>query len=436
MLPAGGEPGPAALRTYRRFAVEPHRATSATLGGAYLFLAEGGLGTAGMYVGQDLHSQSAFCYDPWVLYGRRVISNPNVVVAGVIGGGKSSLAKSLTTRSIPFGRRVYVPSDPKGEWTPVTEAVGGAVIALGQGLPTRLNPLDEGPRPAAMDDTEWAREVWKHRRELLGALLETTLGRSMAPTEHSAVDAALADACAGVAVPTLPRVVPALLNPDEQSPTWFGTAAERREAGRHVGHALRRLVDGDLSGLFDSESTVRFDPALPMVSVDQSRITGNDQLLTLVATCAASWMEAALLDPTGGQRWVVYDEGWRMMRQAAIIERMRSQFKLARQYGIANLLIVHRMSDFDAVGDLGSQARGLATGLLADCSTRIVYRQESDQLAGAAAILGLSTPERNLLGALRDGVALWRIGSRAFVVEHRRSGPEEDLFSTDNRMSG
>ncbi len=33
------------------------------------------------------------------------------------------------------------------------------------------------------------------------------------------------------------------------------------EDGRQVGHALRRLVLGDLSGLFDGPSTVRFDPS-------------------------------------------------------------------------------------------------------------------------------------------------------------------------------
>jgi hypothetical protein len=44
------------------------------------------------------------------------------------------LAKSLYTRSMPFGRRVYVPGDPKGEHTAVAEAVGGKAIVLGHGL--------------------------------------------------------------------------------------------------------------------------------------------------------------------------------------------------------------------------------------------------------------------------------------------------------------
>ena len=83
-----------------------------------------------------------------------MLTNPNALLAGVIGTGKSALAKSLATRSLAFGIRVYVPGDPKGEWTAVTRAVGGTAITLGQGQPTRLNPLDEGRRPAGLTDQQ------------------------------------------------------------------------------------------------------------------------------------------------------------------------------------------------------------------------------------------------------------------------------------------
>jgi hypothetical protein len=58
-IPRAGEPGPSALRCWRRFAVPPHAATSAVLAGAYPFLAEGGLGSEGMFVGTDLFSGAA-----------------------------------------------------------------------------------------------------------------------------------------------------------------------------------------------------------------------------------------------------------------------------------------------------------------------------------------------------------------------------------------
>ena len=54
-LRRGGGPGPAALRTPGRFRLPCHQDTSATLAGAYPFLAEGGLGSEGVFVGQDLY---------------------------------------------------------------------------------------------------------------------------------------------------------------------------------------------------------------------------------------------------------------------------------------------------------------------------------------------------------------------------------------------
>jgi len=431
LLPRSGDRGPAALRSWLPFKVPPHAATSATLAGAYPFLAEQGLGPAGVLIGTDLLSGGAFVYDPWVLYHQGVLTNPNVLLAGVIGTGKSALAKSLTTRSLAFGVRVYVPGDPKGEWTPVAKAVGGVAITLGHGLDARLNPLDAGTRPSGLTDTAWDGLVWSRRRELLGVLAETVLGRRLHPVEHTALDAALRSTVDVAGQPTLPVVVDHLLDP---TGTSKADAAQLRADGRDVAHALRRLVHGDLAGLFDGPSTVAFDTTAPMVTLDLSKVSGNDTLLSLVMTCASAWMEAALADPEAGRRWVVYDEAWRVMRHPALIRRMQAQWKLSRAYGIANLMIIHRLSDLDAVGDAASETRALAQGLLADCSTRITYRQENDQLTGSAAALGLTGTETSLLPTLGLGQGLWRIRDRAFLVAHQLTAGEVQVFDTDSRL--
>ncbi|NYE72095.1 TraC family protein [Microlunatus parietis] len=433
-LPATGEPGPAALRTPGRFRLARHQDTSATLAGAYPFLAEGGLGSDGVFVGQDLYSGGSFVYDPWVLYARGVITAPNVVLAGIVGSGKSSLAKSLYTRSLPFGRRVYVPGDPKGEHTAVAEAVGGQAIVLGHGLNTRLNPLDEGHRPSGLSDEQWATTVASRRRDLIGALAETVLARSLSPLEHTAIDLALTQVVRDNTVPILPMVVDRILTPSTHPTT--DPDGRLAEDGRLVGHALRRLVAGDLQGLFDGPSTVAFDPTLPMISLDLSRVTENSTLISVLMTCSSAWMEAALLDPNGGQRWVIYDEAWRLMSHPALLRRMDAHWRLARHYGIANMLVFHKLTDLDNVGDSGSAMRSLANSLLANAETRIVYRQESDQLGPTATALGLTGTEQKLLPSLGVGQGLWRIKARSFVTQHQLHPAEYSLFDTSARASG
>jgi len=431
-LPRAGEPGPAALRTPGRLRLPRHQDTSATLAGAYPFLAEGGLGSDGVFVGQDLYSGGSFVYDPWVLYARGLITAPNLVLAGIVGSGKSSLAKSLYTRSLAFGRRVYVPGDPKGEHTGVAELVGGRAIVLGHGLNNRLNPLDEGHRPSGVSDAEWAMQVASRRRDLIGALAATVLDRSLTPLEHTAIDTALADAVRSAEVPILPMVVERILNPNAADDVDGRLA----EDGRIVGHALRRLVAGDLQGLFDGPSTVRFDPSLPMISLDLSRVAENSTLISALMTCSSAWMESALLDPNGGQRWVIYDEAWRLMSHPSLLRRMDAQWRLARHYGIANLLVFHKLSDLDTVGDAGSAMRALASSLLANAETRIIYRQESDQLGATAAALGLTGTEQKLLPGLGTGQGLWRIKDRSFVVQHQLHPDELAAFDTTSRMTG
>nr|WP_284711363.1 ATP-binding protein [Brevibacterium sp. XM4083] len=430
LLPAAGEPGPAALRTPGRIRLPKHQDTSATLAAQYPYLAEGGLGANGIFIGQDLYSGASFVYDPWVLYQAGIITAPNIVLAGIVGSGKSSLAKSLYTRSLPFGRRVYVPGDPKGEHTEIARAVGGRAIVLGHGLHTRLNPLDEGYRPRSMDDAEWQITVASRRRDLIGALTETVLGRAMSPLEHTAIDTALTSTVRENSVPILPMIVDHLLNPDNDPD------GSLREDGRIIGHALRRLVAGDLSGLFDGPSTERFDPSLPMVTLDLSRVTENSTLISVLMTCSSAWMESALLDPDGGQRWCVYDEAWRLMGEPALLKRMDAHWRLARAYGIANLLIFHKLTDLENVGDAGSAQRSLANSLLANAETRVIYRQESDQLGVTAKTLGLTGTEQALLPTLGTGQGLWRIKERAFVCQHQLHPTELAMFDTTARMNG
>ena len=169
--------------------VPAHQVTTRNLGAAYPFIAEAGLGRRGVVIGDDLLGGS-FVFDPFELYAAGVVSNPNMVVFGQIGRGKSAFVKSFLWRQAVFGRRAWV-VDPKGEYGDLADAWGVRPVALRPGGAIRLNPLDPGPDA----DGEAAPDATGRRRmELLSSLASACLGRGLVPRERAALGVALAEA--------------------------------------------------------------------------------------------------------------------------------------------------------------------------------------------------------------------------------------------------
>ena len=80
--------------------------------------------------------------------------------------------------------------------------------------------------------------------------------------------------------------------------------------------------------------------------------------------------------------------------------------------------------------------RALASSLLANAETRIIYRQESDQLGSTADMLGLTRTEQKLLPGLGTGQGLWRVKDHSYVTQHQLHPAELELFDTAGRMTG
>jgi hypothetical protein len=332
-----------------------HQVTTRNLGAAYPLLSEVGLGHRGVLVGRDLLGGS-FVFDPFEQYSLGVVSNPNMVVLGQIGRGKSAFVKSYLWRQSVFGRRAWV-VDPKGEYGTLARLWGVEPVALRPGGPVRLNPLD--PVPDAMltrsGDRDWlARSgprdprgaldagagdgagVDRRQSELLASLAGACLGRDLGPRERVAVDLALVTLARRRGVPTLPAVVESLLAPEDEAARSIRT--DRRallEDGRDVALELRRLVHGDLRGMFDGPTTPRIDLGARAVVLDLSAVY-DSAALGILMTCAAAWLQAALVGERRAPRIVVVDEAWAILSHLGIARWLRSSWKLARALGVAS----------------------------------------------------------------------------------------------------
>ncbi len=256
--------------------------------------------------------------------------------------------------------------------------------------------------------------------------------------ERAALGAALVECSVHASVPTVPMVVESLLSPSEEAAR--GLRTERRELvedGRDVALELRRLVHGDLCGMFDEATTPGLDLSAPFVVLDLSALYSSAALGVLMA-CATAWLQAALTRTAvaGEHVFLVVDEAWAILSNLGVARWLQSSWKLSRALGVSNVAVLHRVSDLRSVGASDSEQVALAQGLLADSETRVVYAQSSGELAAAAELLSLSNTETELLPQLRRGIALWKVGQRSFLVQHRLSAAERRIVDTDRAMSG
>ena len=96
--------------------------------------------------------------------------------------------------------------------------------------------------------------------------------------------------------------------------------------------------------------------------------------------------------------------------------------------------MLHRISDLAAAGGTGSVTTRLAEGLLADSESIVCYGLPLSEAVTAAGVLGIGAGEAGLLARLPRATALWRVGGRSYLVEHRLSPAERAIVDTDARL--
>ena len=117
------------------------RMTTAQCSALYPFQAEAGLGPRGVLVGTTWPSGAGWFYDPFALYADGQLDNPNMMIFGEPGSGKSAAVKCLIARHVGLlgrggvGRQAFV-VDPKKEYAALAEALGMTRLELRPGEAT------------------------------------------------------------------------------------------------------------------------------------------------------------------------------------------------------------------------------------------------------------------------------------------------------------
>ncbi|WP_231949546.1 ATP/GTP-binding protein [Alloactinosynnema sp. L-07] len=406
----------------------------------------------GLIVGTDLLSGQLVTHDPFIAYEDKVISSVNAAVIGDVGKGKSSLLKTWAcTRQLLLDNRRVVVLDKKlqagvGEYTALAGFLGAPSIRFTvDGRGSRLNLLDPaitlgGDEPDDADGEGGGSGLSRPTGQmmLLRAVLGEALGRPVSEREGKALRLALVaatrDARERRRVPVIGDVVHHLLNPTPQDAASLDRRQrELQEWGLDPAFALERMIEEDLAGLVDTETSldVHLDHPSGFTHFDISGLPVDGPALRVVMTLINTWQFNMLAArSTLAQQTVnVIEEGWHVA-EGSVGAIFRRNTKLSRGLGLATIAGFHHISDLPE----NSPARSL----LQEAETVFIYGQGSlDDAAACVDLYNLPAGTEETIMALEQGTCLLKVGSRdPVLLRHERSPREVVLTDTDAALTG
>jgi hypothetical protein len=444
----GVEAGHAGRLSRQGLALPRQVATTAHACALYPFGVEAGLGVQGVFLGRDLLTGGGFFFDLHSAYDAGLIQGPNAIVCGAGAHGKSAVIKSLVHRSSLLrtaGKERFVAViDPKGEWVALAEALGWTVLQLRPGGNVQVNPLDTGSTLLAggSKGSLWApdqSEVLAQRVGVCATLLAQELDQiQISVTEHRIVHAAVRLLSDSVTVPTLRDLRSLLADPPGALAADLDTThAELLDRRRLLLDACAVLVEHDLRGICDGPTTVDLDWAsTPGIVLDLSALLSRRKALRMVLTAAAGWLAGVMYSQPDRHKLNVIDEGWSALEDLAVVRYLQDQWRLGRQWGVANILITHALADLHSQTDDGTAQGKITEGLLNTTSVRVFLHQNPEHVGGLLAEMGLNSGQAGLLDRLAPFQALWQVGAHTTLVDHVMSETDWAYADTDRAMRG
>ena len=389
------------------------RATTAEWSSAYPWHFGGSIPSVGPIVGVDhLSGGAPFGIDPFAWVNEGIAQNPNIVIAGAPGNGKSALVKQILWWLVgAFGCR-FVATDVKGEYTPLARALGVPILDLRPGGNTKVNPLED---PLG-------------RLEFAHALAALCLERPLLAVERAALSGTvrlLPDRPLVSDLAAILREMPAALC-DELSMTRTSALDETKDLRFGFGE----LLNGVHAGMFDGHTNVDLAGSSSGFVVDVSGCGTDDRTLRF-ALLAGMRAVDQLVGSSPGHTLLVNDETWRLAGNRDTVIWLQHSFKLGRQRGQANIIVVHRLAE------LGGQADGttgeIASRLVSDADTHILFRQgDQHDAADTVTRLGVPTAATTILARLPPHRCLIDIRGQLALIDVMLS-PSMLAISDTNR---
>ncbi|MDJ0318606.1 ATP-binding protein [Arthrobacter antibioticus] len=403
--------------------------SSTQLCGIYPFSAGTSRPNVGTPLGRDMNVNTAVCGDMKTWYDAGLISSPSMMLFGLNGNGKSSMALRFM---YSMAARGIIPAafDPiKNEYGEAIEAIGGNRFSFGPGKPDHINGLDLGSLGDAaaeiggeIGDQLYALAIDKAvDTVILFTQINRGSNKPLSDIEETVLEELVKVVIHTVKDPWMPDLLQAFdhVPPDVLEISGCDTATAFHAEFKGLGQSLQALIKGRMGALLLGRKSVRIPLGNPGgFCFDTSSIPeSNSKMLSAAmlgtwnigfSAMDAHWelaeferRKAAEAAACGdfyepkmrwGSYFAIQDEFWYPMRACeGIIDRADRVGRTNRGQGVSELKITHSPKDFLSLPN--AKDRETAKGFAQRCGMLGLMALTLDDLDALSAVQPLNARE-------------------------------------------
>ncbi len=357
----------------------------------------------GILYGINKHNNSL------VLFDRFELENPNQIVFGTSGVGKSYLVKLALLRSIMVGSEAIV-IDPENEYKTLAEAVGGSFYDISLGSDNHINPFDI---PVPKED-ETAEEVLRTNTINLVGLLRMMLG-GLTPEEDAVIDQAIYETYAAKDITA-----------DSDPSTWeekvplfsdLEQILESMEGTRSLMLRLRRFSKGTYSKFFNQHSNVKLEGNLTVFGIRDLEEELRPMAMFIIMRYIWKTVTTSMK-----KRVLVIDEAWWMMQSEDGASFLFGLVKRSRKYWLGVTTITQDVADF--------MRSEYGQPIVTNSALKVLLKQSSAVIDKIQETFSLTDQEKFILLEGQVGEGIFFAGQKRVAIEITASPAEDQIITS------
>ena len=364
------------------------------------------------FTSSELVSESGILYginksnNSLVILDRFSLNNANSIVFAQSGSGKSYTAKVEILRQLMQGTKVII-IDPEREYQQLSESLKGTYVRLSSKSEEKINPFDFSL--SSFGDNNSLSEHIQDLTEIISLMAD-----GLSSAEKAEVDKAL--------IRTYKKFGWSLQTKSAKGKNFpllkdfYKVLMESKQKDLAV--RLEKFVNGSLSSVFDSQTTVKLDNRLVIFDIKDLPESLRQIMLLIVANFVYNQVKR---DPQ--KRLLVIDEGWLLLAHNESAKFVSGLVRRARKYFLGVNIISQQANDF-----LDNE---YGKAIASQTSLRILMRQDTTTIKKVVEEFKLSEYEEKFLLTCDKGEAIVIADQNHVALKIVASELEHPLITTD-----